>query len=232
MGIFIKVMKNKEWSEYFDKVKTELTGKKEYVGFKFRETVFESKKVYFNKIAFNLHDDWFKFDTMYRTKKGFARKIHCRDKRQVVELLMLFIRFQTLIGVTDSRELKFHSIYFLGHVPVFDEKVFPLDKDNFNLIDKLIERVLTTEPKEDVISKLKDTRKFSIEDDGVMDGGSKNTITRKATRIYNRLMIHSNYDESKSVSENARNLGYTRPTIYDYLENRKQVEQIYEKVNV
>ena len=225
-------MKNKEWSEYFEKVKTELIGKKEYVGFKFRETVFESKKVYFNKIAFNIHDDWFKFDTMYRTKKGFARKIHCRDKRQVVELLMLFIRFQTLIGVTDSRELKFHSIYFLGHVPVFDEKVFPLDKDNFNLIDKLIERVLTTEPKEDVILKLKDTRKFSIEDDGVMDGDIKNAITRKATRIYNRLMIHSKYDESKSVTENARNIGHHRKMIYDYLENRKQVEQIYEKVNV
>lgn len=225
-------MKNKEWSEFFEKVKTDMIGKKEYVGFKFRETVFESEKVYFNKISFNIHDDWFKFDTMYRTKKGFARKIHCRDKRQVVELLMLFIRFQTLIGVTNRSELKFHSIYFLGYVPVFDEKIFPLNKDNFNIIDKLIERVLSTEPKDDVILKLKDTRKFSIEDDGVMNGGSKNTITRKATRIYNRLMIHLNYDESKSVTENARNLGYTRPTIYDYLENRKQVEQIYERVNV
>jgi len=225
-------MKNKEWSEYFEKVKTEMTGKKEYFEFKFRETVFENKKVYFNKIAFNIHDDWFKFDTMYRTKKGFARKIHCRDKKQVVELLMLFIRFQTLIGVTDNRELKFHSIYFLGYVPVFDEKVFPLDKDNFSIIDKLIERVLSTEPKEDVILKLKDTRKFSIEDDGVMSNDIKNTIKRKATRIYNRLMIHSKYDDSKSVSENARNLGYTRPTIYDYLENRKQVEQIYERIDV
>ncbi len=225
-------MKNKEWSDFFEKVKTDMIGKKEYFEFKFKETVFENKKVYFNKIAFNIHDDWFKFDTMYRTKKGFARKIHCRDKKQVVELLMLFIRFQSLIGVTSSRELKFHSIYFLGYVPVFDEKIFPLNKDNFNIIDKLIERVLSTEPKEDVILKLKDTRKFSIEDDGVMNGEVKNTITRKATRIYNRLMIHSKYDESKSVSENARNLGYTRPTIYDYLENRKQVEQIYEKVNV
>ena len=225
-------MKNKEWSEYFEKVKTEMTGKKEYFEFKFRETVFENKKVYFNKISFNIHDDWFKFDTMYRTKKGFARKIHCRDKRQVVELLMLFIRFQTLIGVTNSRELKFHSIYFLGHVPVFDEKVFPLNKDNFYLIDKLIERVLSTEPKEDVILKLKDTRTFSIEDDGVMSNEVKNAIIRKATRIYNRLMIHSKYDDSKSVSENARNLGYTRPTIYDYLENRKQVEQIYERIDV
>lgn len=225
-------MKNKEWSDFFEKAKTDMTGKKEYFEFKFRETVFENKKVYFNKIAFNIHDDWFKFDTMYRTKKGFARKIHCRDKKQVVELLMLFIRFQSLIGVTSSRELKFHSIYFLGYVPVFDEKIFPLNKDNFNIIDKLIERVLSTEPKDDVILKLKDTRKFSIEDDGVMDSSLKNAITRKATRIYNRLMIHSKYDESKSVSENARNLGYTRPTIYDYLENRKQVEQIYEKVNV
>jgi hypothetical protein len=219
-----------DWSDYFETVRDSLTGTKAFTSFRYQTTVFESPKRFVGKMAFNIHGDWYRFDTLYRTKTGHARRIHCRNKEQLARLLMLFVRFQTLIGVTEKDELMFHTIYFLGHIPVFGG-CFPPSKENIRVLDIIIGRVLSTTPPEEVVGHLKDPRKVCIEDDGRMDAAMKNSLKRRATKIYNRLVILMGYDDSESVAGNARRLGYTRPTIYDFLETRGQAEEILKKLD-
>ena len=65
--------------------------------------------------------------------------------KPLARMLMLFCRFQKMLGVVDEKELVYHMAYFLGTVPVVPDEVFGVNDKNINLLHKIAKRILATE---------------------------------------------------------------------------------------
>lgn len=196
---------------------------------KFKETVFESPKVYVNKIAVNIKGDWLKFDTMYRTKDGRPKKIFLPKMKTLARELMLFGRFQKLLGVVDENELVYHLVYFLSTVPEIPDGVFKFNQENVDLLHKIAKRILATEASEKVLAELKDGREICIDPNckGMLPKDMK-ALTNKGRRIANLFNIKRNYDENKSKSKNATICGVSEPTIARYRRIKDDVDKLYQ----
>lgn len=196
---------------------------------KFKDTVFESPKVYFNNIAVNVNEDWLKFDTMYRTKDGKPKKIFLPKMKPLARMLMLFCRFQKMLGVVDEKELVYHMAYFLGTVPVVPDGVFGVNDKNIDLLHKIAKRILATETSEKVLEELKDSRKFCVAPNckGLLQKDMK-SLTNKGRRIANLFEIKRKYDEGKSKSENAKICGVSVASIARYRKFKGDVDRLYQ----
>ena len=196
---------------------------------KFKDTVFESPKVYFNNIAVNVKEDWLKFDTMYRTKDGKPKKIFLPKMKPLARMLMLFCRFQKMLGFVDENELVYHMAYFLSTVPVVPDGVFEVNDKNIELLHKIARRILATDASEKVLEELKDGRKFCIDPKckGLPPEDMK-VLTNKGRRITNLIQIKRRYDDSKSKSENAKICEVSISSIARYRKFKEAVDRLYQ----
>ena len=228
---------NEEWKRFASSLKDELmhekmdpeTRKMLWFSLKFKQTMYESPKKYKGNYAFNTDGTWLKFPTEYRTKAGKPKAIMLRHKKDVVEELCYFARFQRLIGVDTKEELIYHMACFLGDVVKLYKNVFVPSIENVEILNKIAERILKTECSEETRERLKDDRDFCIDPERLKhtDDSTKSVMRNKGKLFATYLKVRKNYDESKSKAENAAICGVSDSTIARYRRNRVEMEKIY-----
>ena len=233
-GIFLTM--NDKWKRQWSSFKNELmyekmdpeTKKMLWFNIKFKETIYESPKVYQNNYAFNIDGSWLIFPTEYRTKAGKPKSLYFRHKRNVVEELCYFARFQRLIGVETQRELIYHMCSFLATAVKMPDGIFDPTPENLSILNKIADRILVSDCPECTLERLKDDRKFCIDPERLktVDESTKSIMRNKGKRFASYLEVREKYDESKSKSENAVICGVSDSTIARFRRNRAQMEQL------
>ncbi|MCI7406833.1 MAG: hypothetical protein MSS57_00065 [Bacteroidales bacterium] len=195
---------------------------------KFKETMYESPKMFRNDYAFNVDGSWLVFPTEYRTKAGKPKALFFRRKEKLVKELTYFCRFQRLIGVETQWELVYHMCSFLASVVKMPDGIFDPTPENISILNKVAERILITDCPEETLERLKDDRGFCIDPERLrtIDESTKRTMTNKAVRIANYLEIRKKYDDSKSKAQNAAICGVSDATIARFRRNRTELERI------
>lgn len=234
-GVLFYAM-NEKWKRQWSSFRNELmyekrdpvTKKMLWFCIKFKETMYESPKIYHNNYAFNVDGSWLKFPTEYRTKAGKPKALFFRHKKNVVEELCYFARFQRLIGVETQWELVYHMCSFLATVVKMPDGVFDPTPENISILNKVADRILVSDCPEDTLKRLKDDRGFCIDPERLksIDESAKRTMTNKAVRIANYLEIRKKYDDSKSKAQNAIICGVSDATIARFRRNRTELERI------
>ena len=233
-------MKDKEnWKRYVKEYKNDLlfsikgdNGKYIYPQMKYTTTLYESEKGQsIGNLYFNLEHNWFKFDTIYRTKSGKGIYIYISTKERMVRILYTFCRFQNLIGVTLKEELVYHCLNFISDKMILPDGIFECNEENKQLLNKIAERILTTKCPEDIYQKLLDNRNFCIDSSRCKyEKSEMNKIMKKGQRLYNNFMILKGYDSNKSIRKNAEVLGVSKTSIQRFLEIKEEVRKLYEKL--
>lgn len=231
-----------EWKRYLNAFKDELMWEKRdphtkkfiWWSLKYAQTIYESPKTYLNLYAFN-DGSWVRFPLEYRTKKGKPRAVYLPDKNAVIKELSYFCRFQRLLGVSIKEELVYHMVCFISEVPKIYDKVFECNKNNIGILYKIADGVLNSEIKQDTLDKLKDPRSFCISPDKLehLTNNEKIRLQAKGRRMNTYIGILKNYDEQKSISQNATCCGVSISTIKRFKQHKKDVERFikdYERI--
>lgn len=234
-GVLFYAMNEKwqrQWSSFrnelmYEKIDPE-TKKMLWFCIKFKETMYESPKIYHNNYAFNVDGSWLRFPTEYRTKTGKPKALFSRHKKYVVKELAYFCRFQRLIGVETQWELVYHMCSFLANAVKMIDGVFDPTPENVSILEKIADRILVTECQVETLGRLKDERGFCIDPERlkVIDESTKKIMTNKGVRIANYLAIKEKYDETKSKSENAKLCGVSESSIARFRRNRAEMEKL------
>ena len=169
-GVFYFTM-NEKWQRQWSSFRNELmyekmdpeTKKMLWFCIKFKETMFESPKIYQNYYAFNVDGSWLKFPTEYRTRAGKPKALFFRRKEKLVKELTYFCRFQRLIGVEAQWELVYHMCSFLANNVKMPDGVFDPTPENVSILNKVAERILVSDCPKETLGRLKDERKFCID---------------------------------------------------------------------
>lgn len=232
-------MKDKEnWKRYVREYKNELifsikgvNGKFIYPQIKYTNTLYESEKGQsIGNLYFNLKHDWFKFDTIYRTKSGKGIYIYIASKERMVRILYTFCRFQHLIGVELKEELVYHCLNFISEKMILPDGIFECNKENKELLYKIAQRILSTNCPQDIYMSLLDKRNFCIDERVCREKSELNKVLKKGQRLYNNFMILQNYDPNKSIRKNAEDLGVCISAIQRFLKIKDEVQKLYEKL--
>lgn len=205
-----------------------VTKKMLWFNIRFKETVYESPKVYQNNYAFNVDGSWLIFPTEYRTKAGKPKALFFRRKDKLVKVLTYFCRFQRLIGVETQWELVYHMCSFLASTVKMPDGVFDPTPENVSILNKVADRILVSDCPKDTLERLKDDRKFCIDPERLknIDESTKCIMRNKGKRFASYLEIREKYDESKSKSENAEICRVSESTIARFRRNRVEMEQL------
>lgn len=195
---------------------------------KFKETMYESPKMFRNDYAFNVDGSWLVFPTEYRTKAGKPKALFFRRKEKLVKELTYFCRFQRLIGVETQWELVYHMCSFLASAVKMPDGIFDPTPENLSILNKIADRILVSDCPECTLERLKDDRKFCIDPERLktVDESTKSIMRNKGKRFASYLEIREKYNESKSKSENAVICGVSDSTIARFRRNRAQMEQL------
>ncbi len=222
----------RQWSSFRNELMYEkmdpVTKKMLWFNIRFKETMYESPKVYQNNYAFNVDGSWLKFPTEYRTKAGKPKALFFRHKKDIVEELCYFCRFQRLIGVETQWELVYHMCSFLANTVKMPDGIFDPTPENVSILNKVADRILVTDCPEGTLERLKDDRKFCIDPERLktIDESTKSIMRNKGKRFASYFEIREKYDESKSKAENAAICGVSDSTIARFRRNRTQMEQL------
>lgn len=233
-------MKDKEnWKRFVKEYKNELifsikgvNGKFIYPQMKYTNTLYESEKGQsIGNLYFNIEHNWFKFDTIYRTKSGKGVYIYIASKERMVRILYTFCRFQNLIGVELKEELVFHCLNFISDKMILPDGIFECNEENKQLLYKIAERILTTKCPEDIYTSLLDKRNYCIDSCRCCkDKSELNKVLKKGQRLYNNFMILKRYDENKSIRKNAEDLGVSKKSIERFIKIKDEVQKLYENL--
>lgn len=222
----------RQWSSFknelmYEKMDTE-TKKMLWFNIRFKETMYESPKMFRNDYAFNIDGSWLIFPTEYRTKTGKPKALYFRHKKDIVEELCYFCRFQRLIGVETQWELVYHMCSFLANTVKMPDGVFDPTPGNVSILNKIADRILVSDCPEGTLERLKDDRKFCIDPERLktIDDSTKSIMRNKGKRFASYLEIREKYDESKSKSENAAICGVSDSTIARFRRDRAKMEQL------
>ena len=227
---------NKEWKRFASAFRQELmfniidpeTHKMAWPSLKYKETQYESPKTYNNYLAFN-DGSWLIFPKEYRTKDGKPKGIFLARKDKAIREVYYFCRFQKLIGVRLKEELVYHMACFLGDVPKIRDKAFDCNEKNRKLLYKIADNILSSEADQKTLDRLRDTRSFCI-DPGrlkVLNRKDGAAIQAKGRKFANYFRILENYDESKSISQNAKNCGVSETTIKTFKKQKSAFESMF-----
>ena len=227
---------NEKWKRQWSSFKNDLmyekmdpvTKKMLWYCIRFRETMYESPKVYKNDYSFNVDGSWLRFPTEYRTKSGKPKTLFFRNKKDVVKELCYFCRFQRLIGVEYQWELVYHMCSFLASTVKMPDGVFDPTPENVSILNKIADRILVSDCPNDTLKRLKDDRGFCIDPERLktIDKTTECIMRNKGVRIANYLEIKEKYDESKSKAQNAVICGVSDASIARFRRNRAELERI------
>lgn len=231
-----------EWKRYLNTLKDELmweikdpnTKKNIWWSMVYENTIYETPKTYHSFFAFN-DGSWLRFPIEYRAKNGKPRAIFLRDQKSVIKELAYFCRFQCLLGVRLREELVYHMVDFIGEVPKIYDRVFECNQKNIGILYKVADSVLNNDVKQETLDNLKDTRSFSIAPDKLehLNNDEKIALQAKGRRMSTYIRILKNYDEQKSISQNAEACEVSKSTIKRFKKHKEEVERFikdYERI--
>ena len=231
----MKIKNNDKWERSKSALKDDMTfhildpDTRKYTWFnvKYPVTIYETPKNY--KYSLTLNDgNWLRFPTEYRTMNGKPKAIYLANDKAAVKELAFFCRFQWLLGVRLKEELVYHMMTFICDIVKLKDGVFECNQKNKDVLFKIAEYILNSEPRQQTIDRLKDNRLFCIDQRKLEMADSKEraSMQAKGRRLSTYYHIHKNYDEKKSIRQNATSCGVSVSTIKRYKRSRDDFEKI------
>ena len=227
---------DKDWSRYAKELRCALIheisdgGEMAWTCLKFTSAPYESPKTFTGDFALN-GGDWLRFTTGYRTKSGKYTPLRIARKDDAIREIGLYARFLRLLGVDREYELVYHTVVMLAEKTVIRKGAFDCDAKNRELLVRVVRLIMKTDAKPETIERLRDDRQFCIRPERLAKMGAKEKKAwqNKGRMLANSYRIWLKYDETKSVRDNAKEIGVSEATINRFKRRKNEFDKLFEK---